>query len=70
MNSRIRHNNLRLLKNWISNPKKTYLLIQQQGISVLLTQAPRFYDKAKLFLNAGATFVLGTDTAERLLNPK
>ena len=45
-------------------------LIQQQGFSVLLTRAPRFYDKARLFLNAGATFVLGTDTAERLLNPK
>ena len=35
---------------------------------VMLTRAPRFYQKAKLF--PGSTFVIGRDTAVRLVDPK
>ena len=34
---------------------------------VWLTRAPRFLDKARLF--PGATFIVGVDTAERILKP-
>ena len=38
------------------------------GFSVLLTRAPRFYDKTKLL--SRTTFLVGTDTVERILDPK
>lgn len=43
-------------------------LLQFSGHTVAVTAAPTFHAKAQLF--PGATFVLGIDTAERLLSPR
>jgi hypothetical protein len=42
--------------------------IQQFGPNIVLTNAPRFLDKAKLF--PGATFVVGIDTWKRVTDPR
>ena len=39
------------------------------GATVVLTRAPLFADKAALF-GPGAAFVVGVDTADRLVDPK
>jgi len=45
--------------------------IQKAGFSVLLTRAPRFFDKVALFPSGvRPTFLAGMDTVERLLDPK
>eukprot|EP00898_Chlorokybus_atmophyticus_P003070 jgi/Chlat1/3764/Chrsp259S03906 len=48
--------------------RKRVAQFREAGISVVLTNAPRFVDKAALIRDS--TFVVGVDTAARLVQPK
>ncbi|CAL0320787.1 unnamed protein product [Lupinus luteus] len=52
----------------VSEIKERVKQFQEAGKTVIISNQPYFYNKAELF--PGSAFVIGTDTAVRLINPK
>ncbi|KAM7277309.1 hypothetical protein ACFE04_019175 [Oxalis oulophora] len=52
----------------VSQIKERVKQFERVGKTVIITNEPYFYKKAELF--PGSTFVIGADTAGRLINPK